>query len=202
MALRRYICCFLLAVLTITCKRDVGFDPQPPLQYGTYYWGEVDGRRNNVPMLNPRILATLYSNYPQQACDKDHFTIRIDEFDDSGCLRLLLSIKDVLRHVGESSRFQYKLLPERCQPQHNPHVALHLMNCDIYLGNYLVDSLKRSELTISAFDTVSREVRGSFKLHFKLNERPNQTVLKTPDSLYYEATFKTKLLPEGKQRYD
>ena len=50
MALGRYIYCFLLAVLTITCKREVGFDPQPPLQYGTYYWGEVNGQRNKVPM--------------------------------------------------------------------------------------------------------------------------------------------------------
>ena len=202
MALGRYICCFLLAVLTITCKRDVGFDPQPPLQYGIYYWGEVEGRRNNVPMLNPRILAALYSNHPRKACDRDKFSISIREFDDSGCERLSLNLGDMPRKVGTSAQFQYRLNAVRCHPQLFPHVALYLLNCDIYLGSYLVDSLKRSELTISAFDTVSREVRGSFKLHFKLNERPNQTVLKTPDSLYYEATFKTKLLPEGKQRYD
>ncbi len=192
--------CLALLVFLVTCRPIPEYAPEPLPAYGAVFWGEVTATRNALAFMNPRILASLgyASNTP--ACNPSVFNIAIREFDKGGCERASLNFAGLPRGVRVSEQFQqsWKLAPCTDKPL-LPHVIFQVSECDVAFGEYLLAPSKLNRVEITTYDTQTQEVKGSFDLYFAVNRRPMPTA---PDSLHCVGTFKTKLLPEGKLRYD
>ncbi len=188
---RLYLLFFVLFTLSCTDNSQTTTPTQPlPKQYSPDFWGTASATRNGQPMQNLRISAAT-----RTPCNRHAFDLFITEYNSDGAELLTFTLANLPQRVGtlNSFRADYKNLFCGTDTLGSTLTARAKLG---YEGTYKPTG-RTNQLIISTFDSVKREIMGSFRLKLVIDERG---VGPMPDTIRIESgQFYTKLKgPNGK----
>jgi|GEM_PF-2932890 len=164
--------------------------PEPPKAFSADYWGTISARRDGRPLQNPRIWAAT-----RTPCHAHAFDIFVTEFNDQGEELVTFTLANIPQRVGTLNQFRADYANLFCTTD-TLGSTLTAKGQAGFSGTY--KPYKRgNELVITAFDSVKREIRGTFFLQLIVDERKSA---KSPDGIKIDrGVFHTKLKgPSGK----
>ncbi len=164
---------FFLIWLYVACNRNP--DPEPFLPDD--YWGEASAEKNGeLWVAHPACWIDLVNN--------TNINIQIDSFYSGSYLAESLTIVAIPPFPGT-----YKIL--KSGPL--PHSYLDISDGDQQLGLYLIsESDSTNQMTLDSYDTLSKEIKGTFNLTFLVEHRPYSY---SPDTIRFrDGKFHGKLI--------
>jgi hypothetical protein len=166
----------LLASLMLSCKEPV-IEPQKP----DIYFGECSAVLNGEPW--------GACAYAKSKLDGTEFiTVFGNRYNESQLLIETLNIINVPLEIGEY-QFDYRRNPD------NPYGFFTFKHVDLALADYFVQEgvEARGEVSLTRYDTLSREVEGYFDCVLYLIQKPGKP--DAPDSLVFtDGYFYTRIL--------
>lgn len=174
--------------LCSSCLKPI--DPTPPQVYSADYWGTVTGTRSGKPLQNPRIWAAT-----RTPCNAHSFDIFITEFTDRGEELVTFTLVNLPQRPISLSYFRADYKNLFCGTDTLGSTLTAKANVG-YTGTYK-PCPKGNRLVIASFDSVKKEITGSFRLNLVVDERQTGPM---PDTIKLESgQFRTRLRgPNGK----
>jgi hypothetical protein len=187
MQISTYFLAFLLLVLLSSCINQ-SVTPKPPPTYSSGYWGTASAQRNGKELQNPRIWAVT-----RTACNAHAFDVFITEFTDQGEEVVTFNFVNVPQRVGTLNRFKPDYKNLFCTTDTVGSTLTAKIRAG-FSGTYKPRSWG-NQLIITSFDTVTKEIKGTFFLRMNVDERLSAT---GPDSINIRrGEFHTKLRGVG-----
>lgn len=158
--------------------------PTPPNAYSADYWGTVSAMRDGKPLQNPRIWAAT-----RTPCNDHAFDIFITEFNDRGQELITFSLANIPQRVGKLSQFRADHKNLFCTTDTLGSTLITKIQAG-FVGTYK-PSQWGNQLIISSFNSVKKEIKGTFFLQMSVDERKTASA---PDSIKINrGQFHTKL---------
>jgi len=170
-----------MLIVTVLMLSLAACDKTPPVEDDSPYWGTTDAMINGEQ----------WSGEPFSFVNINHgngYEIIIDSLDKYGIRRASLSFSKVPFQPG-----QYPLTNTFPQTD-DGLVGAHyfVLDDDVILGNYAVlESDSSSFITLTSYDSISKELKGVFDITFIVDNRPNASY---PDTIRFRnGQFHTRL---------
>lgn len=167
----------MLLILLASCEKE----PQPPQQEGPW-WGEAAAEKNGIQWEGSPY-AVVSKNFP------DRLTIFLDSLDKNSLRREQLSFYRVPLIGGT-----YPVLDAPPQVEDSlVRSTLYYVEVDVLYGVYkILEADSSSFITITSYDSVSKEVKGTFDVTFITEIKPYASA---PDTIRMRnGTFHTKVI--------
>ncbi|MFN0174843.1 MAG: hypothetical protein ACKVU0_09375 [Saprospiraceae bacterium] len=145
------------------------------------YWGTTTATKNDIPWVGAPV-SFININHGKG------FQIKIDSLDKYGIRRESLSFSKVPFQPGKN--YLVNTFPQIDDGLVGAHYFI--LDDDVILGNYLLlESDSTSFITLTSFDSTSRELRGTFDVTLIVDHRPDPSY---PDTIRFRnGQFHTKL---------
>lgn len=163
--MRQILISLMFLVFFEACKKNT--DPKPSLPEG--YFGEVVTERNGKKW-------TGYTACWIDIIDQKNININLDSFENGYFLRESLTLYTIPPKTGTYK--VYRLAPSKTKL----HSSFGVWEGDLPLGEYEIleaDSATNT-VTLSTYDTLSKEIKGTFNLSFIVTDKPYPTY---PDTI-------------------
>ncbi|GAB4030961.1 hypothetical protein [Spirosoma gilvum] len=147
----------LIGLLSCTTSITQTVVPIPDL-YSVDYWGEVSGTRQGSSLRNPRIAAA--SRIP---CTAHAFDITITEFDNDGSKLATLTLFNIPKQTGLSTKFKVDYKSLYCGAD-TIGCTFTTLSTKLPWGTYKPVLSPDTQLTILTFDDVTGEIKGTFSV--------------------------------------
>lgn len=158
--------------------------PKPPQAFSAEYWGTVSARRDGLPLQNPRIWAAT-----RTPCNAHAFDIFVTEFNDQGEELVTFTLANIPQRVGTLNQFRADYANLFCTTDTLGSTLTAKVQAG-FSGTYKPCKWG-SKLVITSFDSVKREIKGTFLLQLIIDERKSGRTL---DSIKIDrGVFHTKL---------
>ena len=152
-----YAWAILTSVTIISCKKEnTGETPKFPPNY----WGEASAQKNGIIWKAAPVCQTNFNN-------NNTSTIEIDSFINGSFLTESLMFQEVPLAIGTYDVFKSTGVDNGVLDSH-----LYFWESDVPLGLYHVLEGFPNQLTISSYDTTSKEIKGAFTLTLLVDHRP------------------------------
>ncbi len=189
MKFANYLLLFLLTTVFVGCMSKA-ITPKPPGVYSADYWGVASAQRNGQELQNPRIWAVT-----RTACNAHAFDVFITEFTDQGEEIVTFNFVNIPQRVGTLKQFKADYRNLFCSTDTVGSTLTAKVRAG-FSGTYKPCSWG-NQLTITSFDSVRKEIKGTFFLRMSVDERRSGT---GPDSINIKrGEFHTKLKGPGEK---
>lgn len=167
----------ICAVFFYSCKKEITPPEEPSV-----YWGTVHVDKNGVPwIVSPAV--SIHTKF------KNTINLTFTEFDQYGFKKEKSGMFKVPAHPGT-----YSLHKTSIQVDDGLVGSNFFFNDDDFLLGYydVLEADSSSFLTITSYDTVTKEMKGKFEVIFKVTQRPYPGA---PDTIRLQnGVFHTKVL--------
>ncbi len=152
--------------------------------------GTISAQRDGKPLQNPRIWAAT-----RTPCNTYAFDIFVTEFNDQGEELVTFTLANIPQRVGTLNQFRADYANLFCTTDTLGSTLTAKAQAG-FSGTYKPRK-SGNKLVITAFDSVRREIKGTFVLQLIIDERKS---IKSPDYINIDrGVFHTKLKgPSGK----
>ncbi|MDX1913760.1 MAG: hypothetical protein SFV22_19850 [Saprospiraceae bacterium] len=169
---------FFCSLLLSSCDKTY---PLPTIEE-LGYWGSASAIRNNMSWTGAPISVAIDNDYQGKG-----FQISIDSLDKYGIPQESLTFSKVPFQPGKSYLF------DTYQQTDDGLVGAHyfILDDDVLIGSYKVVEDSTSFITLTSYDSTSRELKGIFEATFVVEHRPDPTY---PDTIRFRnGHFHTRL---------
>ncbi|MCY7359077.1 MAG: hypothetical protein LH609_16780 [Rudanella sp.] len=162
--------------------------PEPPNPYSADYWGTISALRNGKALQNPRIWAAT-----RTPCNEHAFDIFIAEFNDRGEELVTFTLANIPQKACTLNQFRADYKNLFCKTDTLGSALTAKVQAG-FEGTYK-PSPRGNQLVIATFDSVRREITGTFTLRLGIDQKQSASA---PDSIkIQQGTFHTKLKGPG-----
>lgn len=168
----------VIVAIYANCKKN---EPNTPPPLPSSFWGDASAQKNGKPWTaNPSCWIDIV--------DKKTINIELDSFLNGYYLTETLFFEGVPPKTGT-----YKVLKWTFPKDGNLNADLTYSDADLALGDYdILETDSTNYLTLSSYDTLSKEIKGSFNLTFIVHKRPYSNA---PDTIRFrDGKFHGKLI--------